>query len=385
MTKDINVQQISSFIRNLFGTYEDIPLHSPHFFGNEKKFVEQTLQSTFVSSVGSFVDKFENQIQKMTGSKKVVATVNGTAALHSALYISGVKPNDLVITQPLTFVATCNVLHHMAAAPIFCDISPISLGLCPISVENYLIENCEVNEDGCFHKTTQQMISAIVPMHTFGHPVQLDELSAISKNWKIALVEDAAESLGSYYKDRHTGTIADFSALSFNGNKIITTGGGGAVLCNDFFWGERVKHITSTSKVPHKFEFFHDEPGFNYRMPNINAALGCGQIENISIFLKNKRNLASEYENFFNQSVFKFVKEPHYAKSNYWLNAVICPDQSIRQHLLEKTNELGINTRPAWKLMHNLPMFSNAMRGDLTVCEKLEPLILNLPSSPSSN
>lgn len=375
--------EVISFIRDIYLTNEFIPLHAPTFAGNELKYVTETIQSTFVSSVGKFVDDFERKMEAFTGTAKAVATVNGTAALHAALYMAGVKANDYVITQALTFVATCNALHHMGAQPIFVDVSKVSLSLCPVALDNYLTENAFSNESGCFHKADHRRISAVVPMHTFGHPAELDELVAVCSKWNIVLVEDAAESLGSYYKGKHTGTIGELGALSFNGNKIITTGGGGMVLCRDSALGARTKHVTTTAKVPHPYEFFHDEPGFNYRLPNLNAALGCAQMEVLPEFLKQKRQLAERYKTFFADTEFSFVVEPDYAQSNYWLNAVICPDTNSRDQLLKVTNESGVMTRPIWKLMHRLPMFQNAHRGELAVSEWIEEHLINLPSSPT--
>ncbi|MEZ8103056.1 LegC family aminotransferase [Vibrio bivalvicida] len=373
---------IVEFVRDTYNTDKFIPLHAPTFDGNEKAYVMETIESTFVSSVGKFVDDFERKIEAYTGTAKAVATVNGTAALHAALYMADVQRGDLVITQALTFVATCNALYHMGAEPIFVDVSPVSLGLCPKAVGMFLDENAEVTEMGCIHKQTGRRIKAVVPMHTFGHPVELDELAAVCLKWNIALVEDAAESLGSFYKGKHTGTIGDFGAVSFNGNKIITTGGGGMVLCKTQELGARTKHVTTTAKVPHPYEFFHDEPGFNYRMPNLNAALGCAQMEVIEQYLKQKRQLAEGYNDFFNGTDFKFVTEPGYAQSNYWLNAIICPDKEIRQEVLAGTNTSGVMTRPIWQLMHRLPMFGNAIRGDLTYSEFIEAHLINLPSTP---
>lgn len=380
---NMKTEKLIQFVRDLYHTSDFIPLHAPKFIGNEKKYLNETIDSTFVSSVGRFVDDFEERIKNYTGTKRAVATVNGTAALHTALYLANVQPNDLVITQALTFVATCNALYHMGAKPIFVDISPLSLGLCPKALSNYLDEFACLTESGCFHKATKQAIKAVVPMHTFGHPVELDELKTICDKWNLKLVEDAAESLGSFYKGHHTGTVGDFAAISFNGNKVITTGGGGIVLCSDENSGNRAKHITTTSKVPHPYEFFHDEPGFNYRMPNLNAALGCAQLEKLDEFLDSKRTIASEYERFFKGSECKFVVEPHYARSNYWLNAIICPDNKLREELLISTNQAGVMTRPVWKLMHRLPMFSDALRGDLSYSEYIESHLINLPSSPN--
>lgn len=372
-----------NFVQDVYQTHDFIPLHAPTFSGNEKAYVTDTIDSTFVSSVGKYVEDFEKHIEVYTGTAKAVATVNGTAALHTALYMAGVKPGDLVITQALTFVATCNALFHMGAEPIFVDVSKVSLGLCPKAADEYLDANAMLNADGeCIHKKTEQRIKAVIPMHTFGHPVELDELLTVCLKWNLILVEDAAESLGSFYKGKHTGTIGDFSAISFNGNKIITTGGGGMVLCKSLNDGVHTRHVTTTAKVPHPFEFYHDEPGFNYRLPNLNAALGCAQMEVLPEFIKQKRVLAEQYHALFYGSDFEFVNEPDYAQSNYWLNAIICPDSESRNLLLKESNEQGVMTRPIWQLMHRLPMFKNALKGNLKVSEWVESHLINLPSSP---
>lgn len=375
--------KLVNFVRDIYQTKEFIPLHAPTFAGNEKEYVNNTLDSTFVSSVGKYVDQFEQQIEAFTGTAKAIATVNGTAALHTALYMAGVKSGDLVVTQALTFVATCNALYHMGAEPVFVDVSKVSLGLCPKALDIYLEENAFINNDGFSqHKVTQQVFRAVVPMHTFGHPVEIDELIVVCAKWNIALVEDAAESLGSFYKGQHTGTFGSFSAISFNGNKVITTGGGGMVLCKSYDEGLHTKHITTTAKVPHPYEFFHDEAGFNYRLPNLNAALGCAQMEVLPKFLEQKRALAQQYKSFFKNSDFIFVEEPEYAQSNYWLNAIICPDVTSRETLIKETNANGVMTRPIWKLMHRLPMFESALRGTLDNSEFIEARLVNIPSSP---
>lgn len=374
--------QLIRFIRDTYKTDEFIPLHAPTFAGHEREYVLDTLDSTFVSSVGAYVERFENQIAEFTGAERAVATMNGTAALHIALYMAGVQRGDLVITQPLTFVATCNALYHMGAEPVFVDVSRQSLGLCPVALADWLASHARRTDNGCVHKVSGKPLRAVVPMHTFGHPVELDELQAVCNEWNIALIEDAAESLGSFYKGKHTGTVSDFAALSFNGNKIITTGGGGMVLCRDAEQGKRVRHITTTAKVPHPFEFYHDEPGFNYRMPNLNAALGCGQMETLPHFLKLKRILALHYAEFFKDKACQFVTEPAYGRSNYWLNAIVCEDQLQGDLLLTELNKAGVMARPVWKLMHRLPMFAQAQCGDLSNAEWLEAHLINLPSSP---
>lgn len=375
--------QLINMIRGIYSTNEFIPLHAPTFAGNEQIYLAETITSTFVSSVGKFVDEFEDKIQTYTGATRAVATVNGTAALHTALHLADVKTGDLVLTQALTFVATCNALHHMGAKPVFIDIEPKAFGLCPQAAAGWLAENAEIDDEGqCRHKNSGAALKAIMPMHTFGHPVQLDELLALCQEWDLTLIEDAAESLGSYYKGQHTGTLGRFGALSFNGNKVITTGGGGMLLCKTEADGKHAKHVTTTAKQPHPYEFYHDEPGFNYRMPNLNAALGCAQMEQLEAMLANKRKIAERYESFFADTDYHFVKEPDYAQSNYWLNAVICPDLETRNALLKETNAQCIMTRPVWQLMHRLPMFSDALRGDLTQSEIAEARLVNLPSSP---
>ena len=375
--------ELIKLVQNIYSTNEFIPLHAPSFSGNEQKYVTETITSTFVSSVGKFVDEFEQKVQQVTGSAKAIATVNGTAALHSALYLANVRAGDLVITQALTFVATCNALYHMGAKPIFIDIERKAFGLCPVATEQWLSENAFIDEQGqCRHKDSKAAIKAVMPMHTFGHPVQIDELLTVCQNWNLTLIEDAAESLGSYYKGKHTGTLGRFGALSFNGNKVITTGGGGMILCQNQEDGIKAKHLTTTAKVPHPYEFYHDEAGFNYRMPNLNAALGCAQIEQLEAKLASKRLIAEQYLQFFENTDYCFVVEPEYARSNYWLNAVVCPDASARDSLLETTNKQGVMTRPVWQLMHRLPMFANELKGDLANSEWAEARLVNLPSSP---
>ncbi|XGC82253.1 LegC family aminotransferase [Bdellovibrio bacteriovorus] len=378
--------KLIQFIRDTYNTKEFIPLHVPTFTAHESDYVLETIKSTFVSSVGQFVDRFEGQMQTFTGTSRAVATVNGTAALHAALYMAGVRSGDLVITQALTFVATCNALFHMGAEPVFVDIDKETLGLSPEALANFLEEHAVLNSDGvAIEKKSGRKFAAVVPMHTFGHPVRLDEIEAVCKKWNIVLVEDAAESLGSYYKGKHTGTIGQFGALSFNGNKIITTGGGGMVLCKDPEEGKRTKHVTTTAKVPHSYEFYHDEPGFNYRLPNLNAALGCAQMEKLPLFIEQKRKLAKHYEQFFANSDLQFITEPSYAKSNYWLNAVVCPDKNARDEYLTQLNANGVMCRPVWQLMHTLPMYQHCMRDSLNASEAMAATLLNIPSTPVEN
>lgn len=375
--------KIIEFIRSVYETNDFIPLHAPTFIGNEKAYVGETIDSTFVSSVGGFVDRFESDVEQFTGTSKAVAVTNGTSALHIALHLSGVVSGDFVITQALTFVATCNAILQAGGQPIFIDIETNSLGLCPSAVSLWLDEHAELDSFGdCRIRCSGARIKVIMPMHTFGHPAQIDELSDLCLKWNLDLIEDAAESFGSLYKKTHTGTIGRFGVLSFNGNKVITTGGGGMLLCRDEADGRLAKHITTTSKVAHPYEFYHDQQGFNYRLPNLNAALGCAQMENLETILNRKKELASLYEVFFKESAFRFIKEPDYAQSNYWLNTILCNDRNERDLVLNETNAAGVMTRPAWQLMTDLPMFKNCYRGDLTKSHWAADRLVNLPSSP---
>jgi aminotransferase in exopolysaccharide biosynthesis len=376
-------KSLINFIQKLYETNEFIPLHEPQFEGNEKKYVTDAIDSTYVSSSGYYVDKFEEDISVLTSCTKAVSLVNGTSALSLAMYMSNVRTGDLVITQPLTFIATCNAIHHLGASPIFIDISLDSLGLDPAAVLEFLEAHACIDDDGnCVFKESGQKIKAIVPMHTFGHPVDLDQFTKICEDWNLILIEDAAESLGSLYKGKHTGTFGRFGALSFNGNKTITTGGGGMLLCSKAFEGERAKNLSTTAKLPHPYEFFHDEAGFNMRMPNLNAALGCAQLESLESFLIAKKIIANSYREFFADTEAKFIAQPEYAESNYWLNAILCADEISKNELLEYSNNHGVNMRPVWKLMYKLPMFSNAIKGEMGNAEKIESLLVNLPSSP---
>ena len=376
-------KSLINFIQKLYETNEFIPLHEPQFEGNEKKYVTDAIDSTYVSSSGYYVNKFEEDISVLTSCTKAVSLVNGTAALSLAMYMSNIRTGDLVITQPLTFIATCNAIHHLGASPIFIDISLDSLGLDPAAVLEFLEANACIDDDGnCVFKESGQKIKAIVPMHTFGHPVDLDQFTKICEDWNLILIEDAAESLGSLYKGKHTGSFGRFGALSFNGNKTITTGGGGMLLCSKSFEGERAKNLSTTAKLPHPYEFFHDEAGFNMRMPNLNAALGCAQLESLEKFLIAKKIIANSYREFFADTEATFISQPEYAESNYWLNAILCADETSKNELLEYSNNQGVNMRPIWKLMYKLPMFSHAIMGEMGNAEKIESLLVNLPSSP---
>ncbi|TSB02047.1 LegC family aminotransferase [Sphingorhabdus contaminans] len=384
MSNVSDISRLIEFVRDEYRTTDFIPLHAPKFEGNEQTYVADAIKSTFVSSVGSYVDKFEKNFAEYTGSPAAIAAVNGTAALHIALKLVGVEHNDLVITQPLTFVATCNAIAYCGAEPIFVDVCCETLGMSAAALENWLFENAELNNSNkCVEKISGRVVRACVPMHTFGHPVDIDGLLKVCKNWNISLVEDAAESLGSTYKGRHTGTFGVVGVFSFNGNKIITTGGGGMILSN-MTLGARAKHLTTTAKIPHSFEYYHDEIGFNYRLPNLNAAMGCAQLEQINQFICTKRQLAMKYAEFFATSDLRFVTEPQDCRSNYWLNSVVCQDRVQRDEMLSTTNEQGVMTRPVWTLMNRLPMFKNCLRSDLPNAEFLEDRLVNLPSSVTS-
>lgn len=369
------------FIREQYRSDAPIPLHAPVFARREREYVLDTIESTFVSSVGAYVDRFERDMAGYTGSPRAVAAVNGTAALHMALLLAGVGPGELVITQPLSFIATCNAIAYCGAEPVFVDVDRNTLGLSPSSVAAWLDENARLGEDGlCRAKSDGRILRACLPMHTFGHPVDLDALAAVCADWGLPLVEDAAESLGSFYKGRHTGTVGLLGALSFNGNKILTTGGGGMLLTDERL-GARAKHLSTTAKRPHPYEFFHDEIAYNYRLPNLNAALGCAQLEQLEFFVAAKRELAMRYGELLKDGDLQFVKEPADCRSNYWLNAVICNDRRQRDALLAATNDKGIMTRPIWTLMNRLPMYGHCRKGDLGNAEWLEARVVNLPSS----
>lgn len=372
---------IINFIRELYQSSEFIPLHEPKFFGNEKKYISDCIDSTFVSSVGKYVDRFEHSIADFTGAKYAVATVNGTAALHIALILAGVRRDDEVITQPLSFIATCNAINYCAAKPVFVDVDRDTLGMSPVSLRNFLNTNAIPSTEGCINKKTGQRISAVVPMHTFGHPCRIDEIATVCEEFGIPLVEDAAESLGSYYAGKHTGTFGTLGTFSFNGNKTITTGGGGMIATNDEALAKRAKHLTTTAKQPHPYEFFHDEIGYNYRLPNINAALGCAQMENLPHLLESKRSIAAAYAQFFQNSGITFVEESHPARANYWLNALILENRSARDSFLDDLNKSQVMTRPVWRLMTELPMFSGSQCADLSNAHWLEERVVNIPSS----
>ena len=373
---------ITTFIHNLFGTDEFVPLHAPLFIGNEKKYLAECIDTTFVSSVGKFVDRFEELVACYTGSKRAVVCVSGTNALHMGMLLVGVERDDEVLTQALTFIATCNAISYIGAHPVFLDVDRDTLGLSPLAVKRWLSTHAEVRDGQCYNKKTGRRIKACVPMHTFGHPMKIDELSAVCNEYHIELVEDAAESIGSFYKGRHTGTFGRVGVISFNGNKTITTGGGGMLLFQDEELGRLAKHLTTQAKVPHRWAFVHDHIGYNYRMPNINAALGCAQMENLDRYVSNKRETAERYREFFSRIPdVEFVVEPANSRSNYWLNAVLLKDRRAQQSFLEYTNDHGVMTRPVWELMNRLEMFRGCETDGLENTVWLEERIVNIPSS----
>ncbi len=429
----MDYRTIIDFIRSLYPNRDLIPLHEPHFGGTEKKYVMDCIDSTFVSSVGKYVDRFEEMVHEYTGTRKAVATVNGTAALHIALLLAGVQPGDLVITQPLTFIATCNAISYCGAEPVFVDINRETLGLSPDRLENWLAENTITEYGVCYYKGVHELhefqehadstvethnpnrgfqqktccgtnqrpfnsndhqfvnirgigglkkISACVPMHTFGHPCEIDRIVKICDRYHIPVVEDSAESIGSYYRGQHTGTYGKLGILSFNGNKTITTGGGGMILTNDEELGKLAKHITTTAKKPHPWLFEHDMTGYNYRLPNINAAIGCAQMETLPDILSRKRDLAHRYQEFFDHiPEVEFVPEPPNSISNHWLNCILLSNEQERDKFLQETNNQRVMTRPAWILMNRLQMFSSAICGKLDIATDVAARLVNIPSS----
>ena len=370
-----------NFIKDLYGS-QTVPLSVPKFIGNEKKYLEECIDSTFVSSVGPFVDRFEKDMSAYTGAKRAVVCVSGTNALHMALMLVGVERDDEVLTQALTFIATCNALSYIGAHPVFLDVDRSTMGLSPDAVKEWLAKNAEIRNGQCYNKRTGRRVNACVPMHTFGHPVRIEELANICNENHIELVEDAAESIGSKYKGIHTGLFGKVGALSFNGNKTITTGGGGMLLFMDEELGALAKHLTTQAKIPHRWEFKHDHIGYNYRMPNINAALGCAQLEHLDEYIANKRATAAAYAEYFRGvDGIEFFTEPENSFSNYWLNVVILPDYDKQQQFLQETNDNGVMTRPIWELMNRLPMFENCETDSLENTQFFADRVVNIPSS----
>jgi len=376
--------QVVAAIRSVVGT-GPVALHEPRFAGNEWAYVKECLDSTFVSSVGKFVDRFEADLASYTGAKYAIAVVNGTAALHVALRLAGVQPGDEVLVPALSFVATANAVAYCGAEPHFADSEERTLGLDPNALRDYLGTIAEIRGDTCVNRATGRIIRSVVPMHAFGHPLDIEGMLSVARDFHLVLVEDAAESLGSTVRGRHTGTFGSMGALSFNGNKTITTGGGGAIITDDPSLAKRAKHITTTAKVPHRWEYQHDEVGFNYRMPNINAALGCAQLEQLPGFVTAKRALFKRYEAAFrNVSGMRVMAEPPDSRSNYWLQTLVLGANVAceRDAILAATNDAGLMTRPTWSLMHRLLPYGKSPRMPLRVAESLERRLVNLPSSP---
>ena len=376
-----NHNEIIDFIKNQFPNKDFIPLHEPSFSGREKEYVLDTIESTFVSSVGAYVDKFEIMMSELSKTQKAVAVVNGTSALQVALRLSGVGNGDEVLTQALTFIATVNAIIYNGASPVFLDVDLDTMGLSPNAVQAFFLEFGELRDGICYNKKSNKKIAACMPMHTFGFPVHLEELIAICNKWNIPVVEDAAESIGSEYKGMPTGSFGKLGVFSFNGNKIVTSGGGGAIVTNDLQLGLKAKHLTTTAKVPHPFEYVHDEIGYNYRMPNLNAALACAQLEQLNSFIQNKRNLASEYSVFFESIGVKFRTELPNTKANYWLMCIELENTKDRDSFLKETNGKKVMTRPIWQLIFKSPLYSNFQRDSQENAIYLENRIVNIPSS----
>ena len=384
MASHLDIKSVVEVVRDVVGVAGLIALHEPEFSGNEKKYLNDCIDSTFVSSVGKFVDRFEAMLSECTGSRHAIACANGTVSLQVALQLAGVCADDEVFVPALTFVATANSVSFLGAVPHFVDSEDRTLGLSAKALAERLEAVAERAPQGVRNVQTGRRIAAIVPMHAFGHPVDLAGLMKVAEAWEIPIVEDATESLGTFYQNRHTGTFGLLSALSFNGNKIVTTGGGGAILTDDGELARRAKHLTTTAKLPHRWAFEHDEIGYNYRLPNLNAALGCAQLEQLEDFVERKRRLADRYRAAFGHVPgIRVFAEPQGARSNYWLNALMLDESATdqRDELLDALNNAGVMSRPAWTLLHRLPMYCQCPRGSLHVAESLSRRIVNVPSS----
>ena len=372
---------IIEFIKEVYPNKDIIPLHEPKFIGNEKKYLNQCIDTNFVSSVGKFVDQFEKKIANYVGTKYAVATTNGTSALHISLLLAGVEQYDEVITQPLNFIATCNAISYCKAQPLFIDVDLDTMGLSPSALKLFLYKNTLIKNKKCINRKTNKVIRACVPMHTYGHPCRIDKIKNICEENYIFLIEDAAESVGSFYNNIHTGSFGKLGTMSFNGNKIITAGGGGCIVTNNKSLAKKAKHLTTTAKVSHKWNFKHDMVGYNYRLPNLNAALLVAQLERLNQLITNKRNLAKKYKYFFKNTNYDFFDELKESKSNFWLNSIVLKDKSHRDQFLKETNSRGVITRPVWTLMNKLPMFKNAQLGNLNNSKWLQDRVVNIPSS----
>jgi len=379
-------ENVINFIQETFQTKDFIPLHEPKFIGNEKKYLNECIDSSYVSSVGNFVNLFEQKIADFTGAKYAIATVNGTAALHMSLILSDVSFDDEVITQPLSFIATSNAITYVGAKPIFIDVDLDTMGLSPEKLEHFLKNKTNLKSDGfSYNNLTGKRIAACIPMHTFGHPVRIEKIAKICSKYNIKLIEDAAESLGSFYKGKHTGIFGSLGTISFNGNKTITTGGGGMIICNDEKIAKLAKHLTTQAKVSHKWEYIHDHIGYNYRLTNLAASLGVSQMEQLDLILKSKRDLANKYMNFFENTEIEFFNEPKNSKSNFWLNSILLKDKYTRDMFLDFTNKNRVMTRPVWELVNRLEMFKNCQTENIENAELLADRVVNIPSSSTLN
>ncbi len=378
-------KNLVNFIQDLYNSKDNIPLHEPYFDSEEEKALESVIKSTFVSSVGPLVGEFESRISEYTGSKYTTAVMNGTCALQIAIELSDVQPGEEVITQSLTFVASTNAILHCSAIPVFIDVSKETMGMSPLSLKDFLDENCEIRDEGCWNKKSNRRIKACMPMHTFGFPCEIDKIKSICDDYGLRLIEDAAESIGSFFGDKHTGTFGDFGIISFNGNKVITTGAGGVILTENKDIALLAKHLTTTAKLPHKWNFDHDISGYNYRMPNLNASLGIPQMNKLKFLLKEKRKIAKNYIDWGKENGFHFKEEIKGTTCNYWLNTLIAKDKKERDMLLEITNKASIMTRPAWTPMHELPFNKSFQRDELKNTAWLADRVLNVPSSPRKN
>lgn len=381
---DFVIEEFIKFVKNIYGS-ESVPLHKPLFFKDTNKYLMECIESNFVSTAGQKVIEFERKISKFTGSKYAIATINGTSALHVGLQLANVKRNDEVITQALTFVGTCNPIVYIGAHPVFIDVDMDTLGLSPVSLRNFLQNHAVHHNGSSWNKVTGRRLAACIPMHTFGMPCRIDEITSICEEWRIPVVEDAAESLGSFFQNKHTGTFGLLGALSFNGNKIITTGGGGMIITNDESIAFRAKHITTTSKVPDTIEFIHDEIGYNYGLPNINAALGCAQIEYLRIMLEAKHTVHELYSQFFDERNIQIVRPLINSNVNNWLNAIILNDRQERDKFLRYTNSNGVVTRPVWRLISELEMYKEYQNDGLGNSLLLQDRVVNIPSSVPEN
>ena len=382
---DVNIE-FESIIREIRSIFNSptafVPLHQPFFGGNEKKYLSETIDSTFVSSVGAFVDRFETMMQDITGAKFAVATTNGTTALHLSLLVAGVKPGDEVITQALSFIATPNAISHAQASPVFIDVDKQNMGLSPQALQSWFEANTGVDKNNnCINNKTGKRVSACIPMHSFGFPLYIEEVVQICNKYHVPVIEDAAESLGSYVGLRHTGTFGLIGTFSFNGNKTVTCGGGGAIITNDEHVAKLAKHLSTTAKIPHKWEFAHDAVAYNYRLPNLNAALACAQLEQLEVILANKRNLSLIYKDFFSGKNIEFVEEREGTTANYWLNSIILPSRAYQQEFLKYSNESGVMTRPVWQLSNQLAMYSGCQHDSLSNSLYLADRVVNIPSS----